>query len=135
MFQNKYVKAIKNNFIHNSNYTRGKFIYKNTFYKNIKHGTIGVWFHKKSIEISFQFNDVIPNKHYESIFNLAKKNQLKIHDKIQFEDLTYDYIQYNFPKKNIKDISYNDIITALNNLTDFCNTNIVHLLEKLTIDE
>ena len=85
MFQNKYVKQIRNNFEQNANYEKGKFLFRNGYYKDVNNGRISIWFHKKTIEITFQFIDILPLEHHETIFDLAVKEQETIHPKINVQ--------------------------------------------------
>ena len=130
MFQNKYIKQIRNEFEKHTNFIRNKFPFRNSYYKDVSNGVISIWFHKNYIEVTFQFIDMLPYEHQETIFDLAVKEQSKIHPKIECSIIECEYIEFIFSKKCLKELNYYDIINASNNLTEFCNNNVVHLVEK-----
>ena len=131
MFQNKYVKKIKQEFVQNSNFVKGEFPFKKGYYKDVNNGKISIWFHRNSIEITFQFIDILPYEHHEKIFNLAVKEESNIHPKIKCYAIEQEFIAFKFTKQTLKEINYQDLINASNDLTEFCKNKIIHLVERL----
>ena len=130
MFQSKYVKQIKNDFEKNTNFVKGKFPFRNGYYKDVNNGKISIWFHNNSIEVTFQFIDLLPFEYHQDIWELSVKEQSKIHPKIKCNILEFEFISFLFKKNFLKELSYLDLINASNNLTEFCGNNIVHLIKK-----
>ena len=130
MFQNKYIKQIQNEFEQNSNFIRKNFPFKNGYYKEVANGVVSIWFHKKTIEVTFQFVDLLPAEHHEAVFDLAVKEESSIHPKIKCAVIGYEFLEFLFQKQTLKEITYRDLISASNNLIEFCNNNVVHLVKK-----
>ena len=130
MFQSKYIKQIKNDFEQKANFTKGKFLFKNGYYKDVNNGRISIWFYKNSIEVTFQFIDLLPFEHHQNIWELSVKEQSTIHPKINCAVLEFEFISFLFKKDCLKELTFNDLIIASNNLVEFCNKNVVQMVEK-----
>ena len=129
MFQNKNIKRLKNEITEKIPLKQKKYA-KFSYYKEFENGKITFSFYKKVIGLTLYFNDELPYDTHDNIFKIGIENQSQIHPKCKCGALGYDFIEFDFFKDVLNDLTCNDLITASENLIKFYNNNITKYLVK-----
>ncbi|MBQ8425042.1 MAG: hypothetical protein IJX17_03360 [Clostridia bacterium] len=129
LFQNKYVKQLKKEINQRLDLTKKRYE-EYSFYQNIENGRISFSFYRSVIGIIIYFNDEIPDEMQDTIFKLSIEKEKTIHQKCKCGALGYDYIEFNFYKETLKELTCDDLIKASNNLKEFFNQFVIQHLVK-----